>query len=350
MPFHPLKITAITRETEDAITLAFDIPPNLKEAYAFTPGQYLTLRTTIDGQETRRAYSICSPANDPHPRIAIKRVEQGRFSTHAHQALAQGQTIDVMTPEGRFTLPQATTPRTILAIAAGSGITPILSILASTLETEPQTSFNLLYGSRTTASILFRDELEALKDRFMTRLAITHILSREQQDIPILNGRLDAAKLAALHPTPPDLALLCGPTPLIEAATQALQHAGLPSTAIRSERFTLDGQPTPPPTPRPKTQTQPPHATATIIADGISTQIPINPNEPVLDAALRAGLDLPWSCRAGMCSTCRARLTQGHVTMTTNYGLEPWETDAGYVLTCQSHPTTNTVTLDYDHV
>jgi ring-1,2-phenylacetyl-CoA epoxidase subunit PaaE len=357
LKFHPLRIAAVTRETEDAISLTLDIPAALRARFTHRPGQYLTLRTIIDGAETRRAYSICSGLDDPALRVAIKRAEGGLFSGWAHDALATGHTIEAMPPEGRFTVtPDPTASRTYLGIAAGSGITPILSILKSVLTREPRSRFILLYGSRSTARILFRAELEALKDRFIQRLSIVHVLSREQQDIAVLNGHLDAAKLRTLlpglFPGPlPDLALVCGPADMIASATQALVAAGMPAAAILNERFSTGV----PPAPRaPRTTTAPyataPYATATIIADGISTAVPLRQDETVLDAALRAGLDLPYSCHAGMCSTCRARVTAGSVTMDVNYGLEPWETEAGYVLTCQAHPTTPHVTVDYDHV
>ncbi len=350
--FHPLTITETRRETEDAISLAFAIPEPLRARFAFTPGQYLTLRTTLDGEDTRRSYSICSAPGDEPLRVAIKRVDDGRFSTWAHRALQPGHVIDVMPPAGRFTAPPGA--GAILAIAAGSGITPILSIVKTTLTRDPAARVALLYGSRSTATILFRDELEALKDRFMARLSIVHVLSREQQDIPILNGRLDAAKITSLLPglfpgALPDAALLCGPGALIQSATDALIAAGMAPAQILSERFTAEGQPAPRPRPAPLAIATP-FAIATIVSDGIRTQVPMAEGEAVLDAALRAGLDLPWSCRGGMCSTCRARVTEGAVTMDVNYGLEPWETEAGYVLTCQSHPTTPHVTIDYDHV
>ena len=346
--FHALAIADVVQETDDAISLAFAVPADLVARFAFRPGQYLTLRASIDGEDTRRSYSICSAPGEPL-RVAIKRVEDGRFSAWAHAALAPGHSIEAMPPAGRFTVPDGAD--NLLAIAAGSGITPILSILKSTLA-RPGTRATLLYGSRSTARILFRDEIEALKDRHMGRLSVVHVLSREQQDIAVLNGRLDAAKLAALLPglaaDLPDAALLCGPGAMIDAMTQGLVAAGLPQGRILHERFTADGQPS-----RPRPPAKPgaaPFATATIIADGVSTEVPMAEGEPVLDAALRAGLDLPYSCRAGMCSTCRARVVEGSVTMAVNYGLEPWETEAGYVLTCQSHPATPRLVIDYDQV
>ena len=349
--FHPLTVAAVAPETDEAVTVTFEPPPALRAAFAWQAGQYLTLRTTQGAEDVRRAYSICAAPGEAL-RVAIKRVEGGRFSPWAHSALRAGQVIDAMPPAGRFVLPPATAPRHLLAVAAGSGITPILAILRAALLQEPGTRATLLYGSRSTAQILFRDELEALKDRYMARLSIVHVLSREQQDIPMLNGRLDGPKIAALLPALfpdglPDHALLCGPGAMIDTVASALAGAGLPDDGILSERFS-----TGPNLPRPVVQRMAAaaHAVAKIVSDGLSTDVPMRADETVLDAALRAGLDLPYSCRGGMCSTCRARVTDGAVTMDVNYGLEPWETAAGFVLTCQARPTTARVTVDYDHV
>lgn len=356
--FHTLRIADVRRETADALSLALDVPPELADRFRFQPGQYLTLRTQLDGQDTRRSYSICSAPDENELRVAIKRLPGGRFSAWAHDTLVPGHTVEVMAPAGRFgpgPAPAPAAPRHLLLVAAGSGITPILSILAHTLAHEPHTRVTLLYGSRSTAHILFRDRLEALKDRHMARLAVVHVLSREQQDIPVLNGRLDGPKvLALLRGARPDLALLCGPADMIDGVTQALVGAGMPPETVRSERFTAAGQPPHPTQPRPAPPAAPTLTstgqTARIIADGIQTLVPLAPGETVLDAALNAGLDLPYSCRAGMCSTCRARLVAGTAPMAVNYGLEPWETQAGYILTCQAHPTTPEVTVDFDQV
>ena len=244
--------------------------------------------------------------------------------------------------------------RTYLGVAAGSGITPVLSILRSVLTREPGSRFVLLYGSRATAGIIFREALEELKDRFMARLTVVHVLSREQQDVPVLSGRLDGALVTALLRGLVDVprideAFLCGPEAMIEEVSSTLADAGLAPDHIHSERFTT-GTPFPA---RPRPFQQPgaaPFAVATVVSDGIRTAVPIEEGETVLDAALRAGLDLPYSCRGGMCSTCRARVSDGAVRMDVNYGLEPWETEAGYVLTCQARPTTARVLVDYDQV
>ena len=275
-------------------------------------------------------------------------------STWATERLAPGATIEAMAPHGHFTWDfRAGTRATYVGIAGGSGITPILSILKSVLAREPSSRFILLYGSRATGQIIFREQLEELKDRFMGRLSVVHVLSREQQDVPVLNGRLDGEKvrrlLGALAPIPAiDHAFLCGPDSLLDGVQAALLGAGMAPDRIHSERF--GPVPSSPRPRKPLPPTDAPHAVATVIADGVSTAVPMGAGETVLDAALRAGLDLPYSCRGGMCSTCRARVAEGRVRMDVNYGLEPWETAAGYVLTCQARPETDRLTVDYDHV
>jgi len=355
--FHPLRIADRREETADAVSLAFAVPEPLRATFAFRPGQYLTLRTTIAGQDLRRPYSICSAPDDGELRVAIRRVPGGAFSPHATTALHPGDTIDVLPPQGRFGhTPDPAANALYLAIAAGSGITPILSILAATLAGEPHSRAILLYGSRRTADILFRGALEDLKDRHMHRLTVLHTLSREAQDIAALSGRLDPARLRALLPglTDPaaiDQAFLCGPEAMLDSLPATLAELGLPPARIQTERFTPSAQARPLAHPAvPPAAAATATATATIIHDGARHTVPIAAGETVLDAALRAGLDLPWSCHAGMCSTCRARVTEGAVRMDANFSLEPWELAAGYVLTCQAHPTTPTLLADYDQV
>ena len=352
--FEALRIADLRQETTDTISVALDVLDSQRSRFAFQPGQYLTLRTWLDGEELRRSYSICSGLDDGELRVAVKRVEDGRFSAWAHGALRPGAMLDVMPPQGRFGVaPAPGAARTLLGVAAGSGITPILSILKSVLTREPSSRFILLYGSRATGQIIFREQLEELKDRFMGRLSVVHVLSREQQDVPVLNGRLDGGKvrrlLGALASIPTiDHAFLCGPDSMIDEVQAALLDAGMTGDRIHGERFgTVPSRPRPQKSPL---ATNAPHAVATVIADGVSTAVAMEDGETVLDAALRAGLDLPYSCRAGMCSTCRARVSNGGIRMDVNYGLEPWETAAGYVLTCQARPETDRLTVDYDHV
>lgn len=351
--FHDLTVTAVRQETADAVSLRFAVPPNLRDAFRFRPGQYLTLRATIDGADVRRSYSICSAPGDDGITVAIKRVDGGLFSTWACAAVRPGDVLAVLPPDGRFGLPDATGPRVVAAFAAGSGITPIVSIMRTLLVTEPASRFFLFYGSRATDGILFRDQIEDLKDRYLSRLSVFHVLSREQQDVPVLNGRLDDAKVrvllrSVLPAALIDQALVCGPQPMIEGLQTTLADMGVAAERIHIERFTpsADGRPRAPVV----TAETPPACIATVIADGVRSTFPVAAGEALIDAAIRAGRDLPYSCKGGMCCTCRARLLEGQVEMAENYSLEKWETDAGYVLTCQARPLTDRVTVDYDQV
>jgi ring-1,2-phenylacetyl-CoA epoxidase subunit PaaE len=351
--FHTLTISDLRRETADAFSLAFAVPDRLRETYRYRPGQYLTLRATIDGEDVRRSYSICSGLDDGELRVVIKRVPGGAFSTWASHHLHPGDRLAVMTPDGRFGVPiEPGANRTLVAFAAGSGITPVMAILKTVLRREAGRFF-LFYGNRTSASIIFREQLEDLKDRYLARLSVFHVLSREQQDIAVLNGYLDAERLRLLMrcvvPVEnADHAFVCGPQPMIEGLEKALADLGMGRQRIHVERFTpgVGGRPRPvvvAPTAKPK-------AIATVISEGARFELPVAEGEAVIDAAIRAGRSLPYSCKGGMCCTCRARLLEGKVEMAVNYSLEPWETDAGYILTCQSHPVTDRVVIDYDQV
>ncbi len=351
--FHTLTISDIRRETPEAVSLAFAVPERLRTAYRYTPGQYLTLRATIDGEEVRRSYSICSGLDDGELRVVIKRLAGGAFSNWANEHLRVRDTLSVMTPDGRFGVPiEPGSRRTLVAFAAGSGITPVMAILKSVLHREAGRCF-LFYGNRSTADIIFREQLEDLKDRHLARLSVFHVLSREQQDIAMLNGHLDAAKIGVLmRSVAPvasvDHAFVCGPQPMIEGMQQALADLGMASERVHVERFTpgIGGRPRPVVV----APTAPPKAIATIISEGARFEFPVAEGEAIIDAAIRAGRSLPYSCKGGMCCTCRAKLVEGKVEMAVNYSLEPWETEAGYVLTCQSHPVTEQVVIDYDQV
>ena len=352
--FHALQVADARRETADSLSIAFAVPEHLRRVFHFTPGQYLTLRTMVDGEEVRRPYSICSGLDDGELRVAIRRIDCGAFSCFANDDLKPGDIVEVMPPAGRFTLvPDPDSARSYVAFAAGAGITPILSILKSVLSQERSSRFLLFYGNRSTSSIMFREELADLKDRYLDRLSLLHVLSREQQDFTVLNGRLDAAKvehllqsMVPLHAI--DHAFICGPAGMIEGTENALLTLGLPAERIRIERFTpAVGGPRRPPT---LVVSEQPRSIATILHDGVRTVVPLAAGETILDAGLRAGLNLPYSCHGGMCCSCRARLVEGDVEMEQNYSLEPWEIEAGYVLTCQSHPNTERVAVDYDHV
>lgn len=352
--FHPLRVADIRRETPSAVSVALDVPEGLRDAFAFRPGQYLTLRTRIGGEEVRRCYSICAPPSAGEWRVAIKRVEGGAFSTFANATLAPGDVIDVLPPDGRFAAKAgAGDRRRHLAIAGGSGITPVASILADLLEREPASEALLLYASRTTPEIMLHDTLEDLKDRYLDRFAVVHVLSREEQDLGVFAGRLDAEKITGFvrgwaEPGAIDAAYLCGPEGLIVTAQATLGELGVASERVFTERFLLEGE-----APHAaRSAPAAPHAEAVayarVIHDGKTTEVPVAADESVLDAALRAGLDLPWSCHAGMCCTCRARLAEGSAEMLQNFSLEPWEMEAGFVLTCQAIPKSKHVTVDYD--
>jgi ring-1,2-phenylacetyl-CoA epoxidase subunit PaaE len=353
--FHRLRVAEVRRETADAVSIAFDVPPALAAEFRFAAGQYLTLRTRLEGAEVRRSYSICSGPDDGELRIAVKRVEGGVFSGWANRDIGRDDEIDVMTPTGRFgvkTSPDAA--RIYAGFAAGSGITPVLSIIRGILSCEAGSRVFLFYGNRATGDIVFREALEELKDRYLARLSVFHVLSQEQQDIPVLNGRIDAAKVRLLlrHVVPAgaiDDAFICGPTGMSEEVERTLLELGLRAEQIHIERFVsaLGGAPQARPKP---VRTEIPFAVASLTIDGARTEVPVAEGEAVLDAALRAGLDLPYACKGGMCSTCRARLLEGSVRMVQNFSLEPWELAAGFVLTCQAHPTSPRVVVDYDQV
>jgi ring-1,2-phenylacetyl-CoA epoxidase subunit PaaE len=353
--FHRLAVNDLRRESADAVSLTFAIPRELEDDYRFAPGQYLTLRTSMDGEEVRRSYSICSGPDDGELRIAVKKVDGGAFSSWAADELKAGDELDVMTPTGRFGI--AHTPdqaRVYVGFAAGSGITPILSIVKGVLAREPNSRFFLFYGNRSTGGILFREALEELKDRFMQRLSLFHVISGEEQDIPILHGRLDGEKvrvlLRSLVPASSvDHVFICGPTGMSEDIEATCRDIGIAAERVHVERFVSEfgGKP------RPKAvapATAPPKAVASLIIDGKRRDVPVAEDESILDAALRAGMDLPFACKGGMCSTCRARLVEGDARMQVNYSLEPWETEAGFILTCQARPVSDKVVVDYDHI
>jgi ring-1,2-phenylacetyl-CoA epoxidase subunit PaaE len=353
--FHRLAVNELRRETADAISLTFAIPGKLASEYRFAPGQYLTLRTTMDGEEVRRSYSICSGPDDGELRIAVKKIDGGAFSSWAADQLKAGDELDVMTPTGRFGIAHASDQARIhVGFAAGSGITPILSIIKGVLAREPHSRFFLFYGNRSTAGMLFREALEELKDRFLQRFSVFHVISGEEQDIPILHGRLDGDKvrllLRRLVPAGSvDHVFICGPAGMSEDIEATCRDLGIAANRIHVERFVSEfgGKP------RPKAAvpvTAAPKALASLIIDGKRREVPVAEDESILDAALRAGMDLPFACKGGMCSTCRAKLVEGEARMEVNYSLEPWETSAGFILTCQARPLSDRVVVDYDHI
>jgi ring-1,2-phenylacetyl-CoA epoxidase subunit PaaE len=353
--FHRLAVNDLRREAADAVSMTFAIPRELTDDYRFAPGQYLTLRTTMDGEEVRRSYSICSGPDDGELRIAVKKVDGGAFSSWAADELKSGDQLDVMTPTGRFGIAHAPDQARIhVGFAAGSGITPILSIAKSVLAREPGSRFFLFYGNRSAGSMLFREALEELKDRFLQRFSVFHVISGEEQDIPILHGRLDGDKvrvlLRSLVPAASvDHVFICGPAGMSEDIETTCREIGIADERIHVERFVSEfgGKP------RAKKMIEasaPPKAMASLTIDGKRREVPVAEGESILDAALRAGMDLPFACKGGMCSTCRAKLVEGEAQMEVNYSLEPWELKAGFILTCQARPVSDRVVVDYDHV
>jgi ring-1,2-phenylacetyl-CoA epoxidase subunit PaaE len=352
--FHPLQVAAVDRLTEDAVAITFAVPEELREHYAYEPGQHLTVRMDVDGEEVRRNYSICAPATSGRLRIGVKRLPGGAFSGHATSALKPGDVVDVMTPTGRFVARlDPTRSRHYCAIAAGSGITPVFSIVSSVLEVEPESSVTLLYGNRTTASVMFLEELADLKDRFPTRLRVVHVLSREPQEVGLFSGRLDAAKLEHLLDTvvPPatvDDWFLCGPFAMVEAARSVLVARGVDSRHVHTELFHVEGE-----TPRESVPIEEQLAegasTVTVTLDGRSSTLLVpKAGTRILDAMLMVRADAPYACKGGVCGTCRCKLVSGEVAMDRNFALEPDEIENGFVLACQSHPVTDEVVLDFD--
>lgn len=355
--FHSLAVADVRRETDDTVSIAFAVPDDLKPAYTHAHGQYLTLRTHIGGEEVRRSYSICSGVDDGELRVAIKQVPGGLFSTWANEGLKPGDALDVMTPMGRFTVPvDPGASRTYLAFAAGSGITPVMSILKTVLAREPKSRFVLVYGNRTVPSIIFREELEDLKDRYLARLSLHHVLSREPDESGLLSGRIDKdlveqACRTLVDPADLDAVFVCGPQGMIETVRATLIEHGTPPDRIHVELFTTGIDTT---RRAPVQQHQPVEALTdacdvTVVLDGKQRRFALPyGTDVILDAAHRAGADLPYSCKSGVCCTCRAKVVEGKVEMAQNYSLEPWEVEAGYVLTCQSRPLTDRVVIDFD--
>jgi ring-1,2-phenylacetyl-CoA epoxidase subunit PaaE len=354
--FHALTILDARRETEDALSLRFAVPPDLGDAFRFRAGQHVTLRATVDGEELRRNYSLCVSPHDGELRVAIKRIAGGRFSSWANERLTAGVAIDLMPPHGSFTWPfEAAACRSYLGIAGGSGITPVLSLLKTALVEEPESRFTLLYGNRQSGGIMFLEELAALKNRFMDRLAVYHFLEDElDAEAPLFNGRLDRERLGELFgtlvdPKAVDAAFICGPAPMMDAAEAALGAAGVAREAILLERFTADRPSGAAAIELDRQRSEAAGRRLVIGMDGRSRRIEFDSRHgSILDNARAAGLAAPYACKAGVCATCRARLVEGEVTMAANYGLTAEELAKGYILTCQAVPKTEEVVIDYD--
>ena len=359
--FQKLVVEDIRRETADCVSIAFSVPPGLKEAFRYRQGQNITVRIHIGGEEVRRSYSICSSPLEEELRIAVKRVPGGLFSTFANEQLQTGQELEVLPPTGKFyTELKGGNRKNYLAFAAGSGITPVISLIKTTLAVEPESHFTLVYGNRHRPSIIFREQLEALKNRYVNRLALHHVLSREQMDIPLNQGRIDAEKCAEFCPRLIDLStvdevFLCGPQEMIFTVSEWLQQQGIAKKTIHFELFhplenTAGGAVG---TGNRKYTAAADAAVGvsevTVRLDGISHVFNLAfDGDSVLNAALMEGVDLPFACKGGVCCTCRAKLLEGQVEMDVNYALEADELEAGFILTCQSHPRSEKVVIDFD--
>ena len=359
--FHDLPVSNITAEAAGAVAITFQVPEDLRSGFNFKAGQFLTLRATIDGNDVRRSYSISSSQNayaqNGTLEVGIRPVQGGVFSNWAASKLKVGDVLRVMPADGRFIVQR---PRAIhrVGFAAGSGITPILSILASTLEEQPESKFTLVYGNRRIDSVMFNEALQDLKDRYPNRLTLIHVLSRQAQEVPLLEGRIDEAKVkeivnSLLPAASMDEVFICGPEAMIEATEKALLEVGVPARNIRTERFTsptLEALPA-----EARKQVVLGHApesegdvALTIVLDGKKHQMQMSATDKILDVALAAGLDLPYSCKGGVCCTCRAKVMQGSVVMEKNFTLEKWEAEQGFVLSCQAKPTSNEVVMSFD--
>lgn len=341
--FFSLRVSDVRQETDGCVSIAFEVPENARESFAFRAGQYLTLEADIEGRAVRRSYSLCSSPEEGEWRVAVKAVENGVFSTWANTALRVGDSMRVMPPNGKFILEaKATDAREFIAFAAGSGITPILSQIKHVLGQEPQSTFTLFYVNRETSSIMFREALQELKDRYMSRFRLFHLLTREPQDIELFNGRLDEARCTAILTSDwvnmdrLDAAYLCGPEAMIWSCKAALEGAGMKESAIKFELFTSSSSSNADRTPEASTGDPAEMRSLSIVLDGMTTVVQVPANKTIMDVALDAGIDAPYSCLGGVCCTCRAKMVAGAAEMEVNYALEPEETAAGFVLTCQS--------------
>ena len=350
--FHPLRVAAVERLTEDAVAVTFDVPDHLREEFTFKPGQHLSVRTAALGEDVRRNYSICASATGHRLRIGVKRIPDGVFSQFVADRLQPGDTLDVMTPTGTFsTRLDPTQTKHYAAVAAGSGITPVLSILMTALEVEPDSTAALVYVNRRTSTVMFLEELEDLKNRFPDRFQLIHVLGHEMSEVEMLSGRLDVDRFDRILNTilpvdDVDEWFLCGPLALTDTIGGVLRDRGVDGDRVHRELFHVGAVP--------RRRTVPvdvPAAGAgvTVILDGRTIELTVPADgDSILDATLQVRSDAPFACKNAVCGTCRARVVEGKVEMDANYALEPDELARGYVLTCQSHPVTDRVIVDFD--
>ena len=353
--FHKLRVAEVRRETPDAVSIRFEVPDDLKQAFAFKAGQHLTLRADLDGEDVRRNYSVCVAPSENELRIAIKQMTPGRFSAWANANLREGHEIEVLPPMGRFVAPDTDRENAYyIALAGGSGITPVISILKAVLESQPTARFVLLYGNRNTASVMFLEELAGLKNRYMERLELYHFLEDEAEEIELFNGRLDREKCETVFDIltdskAADAFFICGPGPMMDAAEAALLARGVPPEKILIERFTSGPLSAEQLAVREAAQQKAAGTELLVTLDGRRSRIAFDPGRgSILDCVQAAGMPVPYACKGGVCTTCRAKILEGQVTMTKNYGLTDQEVADGYVLTCQSVPASEHVVLSYD--
>lgn len=348
--FHRLSIAAIERDTPDAVAVTFCVPDNLHEHYRYRPGQHLTLKALVNGEDLRRCYSICSSPDDGVLKIGVKAIHEGRFSNFINQQLHVGDSLDVMIPQGKFGYqPQVTTEGRYLAVAAGSGITPLLSIIKATLQTEPHSRFTLIYGNKNSRSVMFKESIADLKNQYAERFQVLYLFSQEQQDSALLSGRVNKPQLMALGKTllnfkQFDHAFVCGPEEMMDDVQSALAECGMAPERIHSERFNTSGTKF-----RPSATLATDNRQVSIHLDGRTMTINMDSqDDSILDAALRQGADLPYACKGGVCATCKCKLKAGEVEMGVNYSLEPDQIADGYILSCQAWPKGDGVELDFD--
>lgn len=357
--FHSLKIKEVRPETSECVSVLFEVPESLKETFHFLPGQYLTLRKNIDGVEVRRSYSICSAAGDNELRVAVKRVDQGKFSGFVNAGLKPGDELEVMPPLGKFTPRNHTkTAKKYLAFAAGSGITPVIGIMKSVLQQEPESEFTLIYGNKNRGSVIFKEGIEALKNKYMNRLIVYHVFTRETMDTPLFNGRINAEKAKhfcekLVNAEAMDEIFICGPEDMILGLRDYfIEERKIDSHKVHFELFSSPDQPKTvhKEWEEKKQQIDPKKMSqVTVRLDGAAFEMALAyGGDNILDAALQEGADLPYACKGGVCSTCKAKLISGEVDMEVNYALEPDEIAANFILTCQAHPRTEKVVVDFD--
>lgn len=358
--FYKLTIADIHPETDTAVCVSFDVPETLKDTFSFVQGQFLTLKAEIEGEQVRRSYSICSGVSDSHMRVGIKRVKNGLFSNYANDNFKAGDQIEAMPPQGSFyTEIDADNQKDYMCIAVGSGITPIISIIKTVLENEPESRVSLIYGNRRTASMMFRDELSFIKNRYMDRFQWVNIMDEEDQGADLLNGRIDNQKGAALHASKlidilaTDEAFICGPEAMMSEVSRGFRASGLSEDQIHYELFSNSSEDSEKVLQkaqrRVETYGEEKTSKVTVVADGRSISFKLaTVGENILDAGMHNGMELPYSCKAGVCSTCKCKLVKGEVDMDISHGLEPHEIEAGYILSCQAHPISDEVEVDFD--